>query len=194
VGYRRLAAIVSEHKVEAVSPTEGAFWQHETVCEALMDGRTVLPARFGLLFSSEDQLRSALAGKYDELVRAIGRLAGRVELGVRVVWKDGRDQSGRSEGAEEASGRAYLEARLAERRKTADLARNLHEALTPLAAESRTRRRADAGLLFSAAYLVERDGVDAFLRRIDSLEAEHDDLAFLCTGPWPPYNFVAEEG
>jgi hypothetical protein len=117
VGYRRLAAIVSGHEPEAVSPTEGAFWQHEAVCEALMDGRTVLPARFGLMFSSEDQLRSELAARYDELVRAIGRLAGRVELGVRVVWKESREHSRRSDGTEEGSGRAYLEARLAERRK-----------------------------------------------------------------------------
>ena len=51
-----------------------------------------------------------------------------------------------------------------------------------------------AGILsfvgLNAAYLVERAQVAAFRGTVSALAAEHPTLQFLCTGPWPPYNFV----
>ena len=45
-------------------------------------------------------------------------------------------------------------------------------------------------LLLSGAYLVEPGELDAFRHRVGELEAEHAELTFVCTGPWPPYSFA----
>jgi len=33
--------------------------------------------------------------------------------------------------------------------------------------------------------------VDAFAAAVARLQDEHPELSILCTGPWPPYSFVA---
>jgi hypothetical protein len=43
----------------------------------------------------------------------------------------------------------------------------------------------------TAAYLVERDRVATFQQEVEALSATYPALRFLCTGPWPTYNFVS---
>ncbi len=99
-----------------------------------------------------------------------------------------------SAGAEDASappatGREYLLGRMAaDSRATA-----VHAPLDALAVAGR-RRVADAGELLRAAYLVDTQRVGAFRAEVERQQAEHPDLAVLCTGPWPPYSFVAAPG
>jgi hypothetical protein len=45
-------------------------------------------------------------------------------------------------------------------------------------------------MILNAAFLVRRDGERAFVRRAEEIARRHPQLAFKCTGPWPPYNFV----
>lgn len=45
-------------------------------------------------------------------------------------------------------------------------------------------------LLFTGAYLVERDRVDAFREGVARAQEEFSRLSFLLTGPWPPFYFV----
>jgi hypothetical protein len=36
--------------------------------------------------------------------------------------------------------------------------------------------------------------VEAFRAELTEVEAAHPELAFVCTGPWPPYSFASENG
>jgi hypothetical protein len=192
--HHELAAIVSAHEVGAVQPTEAALWQHEAVCEALMEIGPLLPAKFGVMFSGEDPLHSELASRYDELVSGLTRTAGRVELAVRAFRQDGSGETAPFSRRGEGAGRAYLAGRLAERRRDEALAETIHEALAPLAVASRRQVLAAPTLVLTAAYLVERELTDSFRRTVERLAADHGDISLLCTGPWPPYNFVSDPG
>ena len=92
------------------------------------------------------------------------------------------------------AGRAYLYELAERRRRTADIVARIHEPLTALA--RRSHRSAD-GLqpgAFKAAYLVDRDRVEAFRERVGELALEIDGARIVCTGPWPPYSFSSEQG
>jgi hypothetical protein len=184
--YEDVAAVYSVNGSSEIEASEAALWQHEAVAEALMRDRAVLPVRFGVAFSGEPALRASLSRRHGQLAEALDRVRGRVEIGLRVRWAPaGAVRSTAADGA----GRAYLQARLEERRRGEELADALHRPLAALAADSRHTVLETPRLLLGAAYLVEADQVSAFRAQVDALAAEHPDLGFACTGPWPAYNF-----
>ncbi|MEA2125464.1 MAG: Gas vesicle synthesis protein GvpL/GvpF, partial [Solirubrobacteraceae bacterium] len=63
-----------------------------------------------------------------------------------------------------------------------------HRPLAELARASCTR--SEPGLL-AAAYLVPAADVRPFTDRVATIRDAHPELDFSCTGPWPPYSFVA---
>jgi hypothetical protein len=210
VTHQDIAAVVSPLATAQVPPTEDNVWQHEAVVEALMVDRAVLPVRFGTVLADEAAIRADLAAHYTDFVVNLDRVRGRVELGLRVLWisdfrlpitqsqiEDRKPVLSGAEGSEIASGRAYLMARLEEerqvrawRQRAEALAEELHTPLAQLATESTRQVLITPRLLLTAAYLVERDQVAAFRREVEVLSAAYPALRFLCTGPWPAYNFV----
>lgn len=205
--YQNIAAVASSIGVAEVPPEEANIWRHETVVEALMADRTVLPVRFGTMFADETAVQAVLAEHYADLVADLKRMCGHVELGVRVLCDDGQSQplsvdclSGKKSSEQppaNGSGRAYLMARLEEERqvqtwsdRAETLAAELHTPLARLAAQSTSQVLITPRLLLTAAYLVDREQLAAFRREVKVLIAAHPKLRFLCTGPWPPYNFV----
>ena len=181
-----LELVVSEHDGVQIEPTEEAVLAHARVVEALAAASSaLLPARFTRTFEDEAALDAAVRDQLDDLRRALSRVRGRVELGLRVI--------GESEEAspEAASGRAYMEARLEAVARAEGLAKELHEPLAALAAESTHSVSAKPRLLLSAAYLVEATDVEGFRGKVAELEQAHPELTFVCTGPWPPYSFAS---
>jgi hypothetical protein len=85
-----------------------------------------------------------------------------------------------------ASGREYLEAKLAGERSVAAL----HEPLAALAVAARRWPKPAPGELLRAAYLVEQPAVGRFRGAVERLQRGHPEAALLCTGPWPAYSFV----
>jgi len=130
-------------------------------------------------------------------------------LGVRVLWDDNDGQSplltekswssvnGSEQPPANGSGRAYLMARLQQEHqvqawsdRAETLAAELHNTLAPLSAQNTSQVLITPRLLLTAAYLVDRERVAAFRREVKALIVAYPALHFLCTGPWPPYNFV----
>jgi hypothetical protein len=66
----------------------------------------------------------------------------------------------------------------------------VHEPLRAVARASRLRAADSPSEQLRAAYLVDRDRVDEFVRAVAALQQRRSDLRLLCTGPWPPYSFT----
>jgi hypothetical protein len=159
-------------------PTPDALWAHERVIERLMIDRTVLPMRFGSKVAGDEELREFMNARRDELTAALARVAGRVELGLRVAQHAAVPVG--------ASGRDYVMAKLHEGRE----ADALHDPLAALAVEARLQPARGGDELLRAAYLVDRREVPRFRATVERLQSAHPDAAILCTGPWPPYSFM----
>jgi gas vesicle protein GvpL/GvpF len=182
-----LQAVFTRHAGGVGEPAPDALWAHERVVERLMTDRTVLPMRFGSRVDDEAALRRVLVSGASEFVAALARLAGRVELGVRVVATNGRPEPVPAV----ASGRDYVMAKLRSDRRAETEAAALHDPLAALAADARRQPPRGNGEVLRGAYLVERATVARFRATVERLQAAHPEAAILCTGPWPPYSFAA---
>jgi hypothetical protein len=182
---------------------------HDAVLEAALGRAPLVPFRFGTIYRGEEQVRAMLR-EHDELGATLERLRGKVELGVKGFLDPERFAGDRAEDAAEAGeGRAYLLRKQAERDLAASRAafkaaqaEKTHERLAAVAADARANPLHDAevsgrpGEMFlNGAYLVAADRLEAFRSALDELHATHqaEGVRYELTGPWPPYNFVAEE-
>lgn len=184
----RLTAFVSRGAPAAIAPAPAALRRHDAVVRALMEVGAVLPMRFGTLAPDRRVLREALAGRESELVAALDRVRGRVEVGVRAVWSPGAAEPAA------ASGREFMLAKLGRREAARQVADGVHRPLAELAADATCTLLPRADTALTAAYLVEREHAEEFERRAEELGSSQADVELVCTGPWPPYGFCEVRG
>jgi hypothetical protein len=192
-----LTAVFNEVSADTVRLDEATMWRHERVIESLMRDHTVLPARFGTTFSDHEALWSALDRRRAALEANLQEVAGKVELGVRVIRHGSQGEDRVMDEGSPTSGRDYILGKVQEhRRRDAEIAEarrsleSLHQSLESLSSGARARWAVSADTLLAAAYLVDEDRVEDFREEVARAEEEEHDLGIFCTGPWPPYNFV----
>jgi hypothetical protein len=197
IAYREIAMVVSTMPEDKLPPTAANVMLHERVIESLMAERTLLPARFGMLLKNQQAALDALAKHYDAYLANLDRVRGRVELGLRVLWRASEPIAAVRTSEPYRDGRSYLLARLAEerhaqaeRRAAEAQAAILTKRLAELAADSVVEVLVTPRMLLKAAYLVDQTQIGAFQQAVGEQQARDDSLRFLCTGPWPAYHFV----
>jgi Gas vesicle synthesis protein GvpL/GvpF len=160
------------------------LWRHEEVVESLMEECELLPVRYGTRVEDEDAAQRVLIDRRNELVNALDRVRGAVEVSLRVFVTDFEDDVPPGGGAD------YLEWRARRQRDRLAARACVHGRLALLARDSAERVASDPHELFREAYLVDRSDVEAFVARVAELEAANSRLRLLCTGPWPAYSFT----
>lgn len=175
VKHRGLTAVVSDHdQIPAVS--ENNLWEYEHVVEQLMSLATILPARFGAVAGGDKEIKKMLAGREREWKSTLGEVDGAVEIAIRAPVSS--EPVSRSV----QSGTEYMQAHLAERRRSQELIAKVELAVGSLARAKKHQPHSDNRV----AYLVDYDRVEQFIARLEQLE--RPEVAW--TGPWPPYSFV----
>ena len=190
--------------------------RHERIIEQLMRRFTLLPVRFGTVLADDREVEALLVARYATFQRNLKRVANRVELDIKILWPDEEIRREiqvssppveriRVEAALAAPGKNYLLRRMQEqtvieemRRRAIDLSETIHRTLLHYASEGTCDSFVSPGLVMSAHYLVERARVEQFRQVVVGLESEPREpkgtcLHFLCSGPWPPYNFIDQE-
>jgi Gas vesicle synthesis protein GvpL/GvpF len=89
------------------------------------------------------------------------------------------------------TGREYLEGKLRNGQRIEREVSTLYEPLAALAVEATRQRARGADELLRASYLIEAAMLARFRGTVERLQRTHPGVAILCTGPWPPYSFVA---
>src|SRR3954452_20935489 len=85
IGADGLFAIASAHDHPHAELTEADLWAYEDVVETVMEDATVLPMRLGSSLSDEPAVHDTLRRRRAEFRRALERVDGAVELGVRAL-------------------------------------------------------------------------------------------------------------
>jgi hypothetical protein len=172
---------------------------HEAVLQTFVGAAPVVPLRFGALFRDLADVRRLLDEHATHFADTLERVRGCSEVGVK-AWYDPSEVARPAP----AGGRAYLERRrgeLSSARDAGALAAAAHERLAACAVDavanrpqSRELTGRDERMLLNGAYLVT-DGDRSFEDEVARLAEEHAaiGIAYEVTGPWPPYNFAAEE-
>ncbi|HWS99442.1 MAG TPA: GvpL/GvpF family gas vesicle protein [Pyrinomonadaceae bacterium] len=210
-----------QSRLSDVTWTAVRAMRHERVVEHFARRASVVPLRFGTIYTRRDNVAAMLAAKRDELLSIIERLRGREEWGLNVysdrarlleevVSLSPRLRELSEQAARVSPGQSYLmrkkidsmreaEAR-AETRRVADaIERELSEAADAASARLRVLKD-EAGeqgeVAAKLAFLVERERFDEFRAAAERLAREYEGAGFKLelTGPWPPYNFAAGDG
>lgn len=179
---------------------------HQGVIDALTTVTTPLPLRLATVFRDDSGVRSMIEAREDDFRRALDRLEGRVEWGVKVYVESEPAQPAAAAPARAASGRDYLRRRRESTHARDELwqraeafAQRLHERLAGRAEASRlhppqnaTLSRATGRNVLNAAYLVRRADSEEFVETVDRTKDEAPGIRVELTGPWAAYSFTQE--
>lgn len=198
-----------EARLEDLSWVSERALAHEAVVEHLAEAGALLPMKLFTLFSGDERAVEDVRGRAAEVRRALDRVAGRREWGVRVRFDPQRARSLADEPGDggatgrPVSGRAFLERkrRLRDAGRTPSPAAEaaVERAFAALASRAAGSRRhapvAGGAVLLDAAFLVAVEGEEAFREAVETAARELDGAGceLVLTGPWPPYNFAGGE-
>lgn len=207
------AAIVSRYEgpaLRGLSQPEllGRLAIHQRVIEDAMERGDVLPARFGTVLASEQEVRSLLA-RWGALVReSLARFSGLVEVEAAATWDLEPTLAEIAREPEVAAAKATAErasppeslarrvqvGRLVEQaldRRRALYQTKLLQEVGPLAREIQPNALLADELVFNVAFLLDRQALPAFDAAIERLDtATAGRLSIRRVGPLPPYSFA----
>lgn len=213
VNHRGLAAVVSDSPMPSYEMTRANMMVHQHVLERVMQEYTLLPVRYGTVTDGSSpltDLQRLLERRWQEFERLLADMAGKVELGVKALW---RDEKAAFEEILAANPRLLrlrdalagkppqathfdrlrlgeLVKEALERKKAAEAA-SLLAPLRGIAGRVVENPILVDKMVVNAAFLVDREGEAAFDHVVGQLEeAQGRRLAFKYIGPVPPYNFV----
>jgi hypothetical protein len=186
----------ADHLAENMENLEwlaAASVRHQRVVSEIARRGSVLPARFGTVFLSEDSLLAHVKERKRALLAAFKRIADADEWGVKVFVEE------RTAGALDAtSGADYLrrKAAMASARTTLDPdVRAFAAALQKLAVDSAVGGKVSGGqrhLEWQASFLLPRSRQKQWRAVLERFATRWQKRRRIeCTGPWPPYSFVS---
>lgn len=185
---------------------------HQRVIEEVMDGCTVLPARFGTMVKDESEVEAILRRGYFTLKEALATVQDRVEVEVVVTWDLDSVMQEVSREKPIAKLRADIERKGSRLRSVPDRIRvgkmvyeslgrrrescqeEILGALASFAFELQTNVLLDDSFVMNVAFLVDKDRQDEFdgkVREVDERLA--GALNFRVIGPLPAYSFSTIE-
>jgi len=182
---------------------------HEAVIEHVSKSATVVPMKLFTLFHSDERALEHIGKQRKRLDRLLERLDGREEWGVRMILDEvAALRTARTEAAatpKAKTGAAFLLRKKKEQDATKELLQHARtradELFEELGAKSDDARRrppppgkAGERVLLDAAFLLPRRNVKTFQTavRAQAKKLAQRGYQVVVTGPWPPYNFVAE--
>jgi hypothetical protein len=200
-----LAAAVSRAPEATGAPTVRTLEEYAAVVAALHRQVSLLPVRYGCLFSCAAELKHLLHERRSRLLASLEAVDGCSEMTVRVVSPEHKAAQGSSCRAEAArpanSGATYLHDRGQHyadrdtaRQRVATWAETLRAVLEGLFVTSKTDCVNGAVACFPAGtaavhFLVKNEQLQAFREAAGDVKSGPGLRLFL-TGPWPPYNFA----
>jgi hypothetical protein len=203
-----VAAIVSPHPVQRLMPSRRNLEPHHRIVRRICSEAPLVPAAFGHISSTDDEILGVLRGNYEDIRQEVARLAHKCEMDVKLSWnvdnifdflvrvdrdlKALRDRVFRDREPsmnDKLQVGSMFEATLNLYRER--LTRRLLDAVGSVVADTVAKPPRQEKSICDAALLVERSRVAEFesaLRRAATLFDASYSLAY--SGPWPPYSFV----
>ena len=192
-----LAVVVSEHNPhETLNQKSGV--DHARVIADCFQHSTVLPFRFGTVFSDDDSLRRSIRSNQRQFLSNIGKLHGKTEMHLKMIVDDccGRALDRHLPPAE-GVGRQYLSglrenaSRARERQTRARaVSFQMRRLFLPLDEEVSCRLTESGKMMLDIAHLIDRKCVERYQNKFVTTSAMMRDCLMQLSGPWPPYHFV----
>ena len=204
-----IAAVITRVGRQKIRPQRANLAAHHKLLQELVQHQPVIPCAFGMVASSEEQLKEILQKNHTQLRQQLDRFRGKMEMSVSVYWntsnifeffvttnqelKQMRDRifrPGREPSMEERLdlGRQF-ESQLRQCRE-----RHTHQVIETLSPYCDEIRAVDPGqeqMIMKLVCLVHKDQEHRFDEGIQEAARKFDDhYCFKYNGPWAPFDFV----
>ena len=183
---------LSDHTGDDAGPAQ--LREHDAVVRAALESATPLPLRFGTHLRDDAAARTLLTERAEEFGEALERVAGRVEMGIRVLWDRPDPPAG---SASVHSGKEFLEMRRRailgeeERRREAEaMLAGVERHLAPLGLPQARAVLAREDVAGTLAHLVQRDELTRYVSHVKEAGRALPRGRLRLSGPWAPYSFV----
>jgi len=204
-----LTAVLSDCSRQKIRPERAHLAAHQAVLKRLMIEVTVLPMAFGIIADDPKAVLQMLTLNREAFLEQLTRVAGKVEMGLRVVWNTpsifeyfvdlhpelraardrllGNQREARQEEKLEL-GRFFEQLLNAEREAHDE---KLEEALAPCCTEIKRSPPRNVNEVTNLSFLVEREGQKRLEDAVFQVAGQFDNnYTFDLNGPWVPHNFV----
>lgn len=185
--------------------------EHQVVVEHVMKEQTVLPAKFGTVLATSDEVQELLSRGRQQFVATLGWIHDKVEVEVAATWDTGqvlreistepeimqaRDVTASGPGQRSLEERIRLgqmvKASMDRRRDS--YREQMISFLKPVAVDVQPNALVSDEMVMNVAFLVERANQEEFDSRVRQLnDLFHDQINFRIIGPLPPYSFATVE-
>ena len=189
-----LAIIVSEHN-PAEQLNQKCGIDHARVIAECFRHSTVLPFRFGTVFSDDEALRKSIRSNQRQFLSNIDKLRGKTEMHLKIFVDDccSKELGKLAEGV----GREYLTnlrenaVRQRERQTRARaVSFQMHRLFAPLDEEVSCRLTENGKMVLDVAHLIDRKCVERYQNKFATTSSTMRECQMQLSGPWPPYHFV----
>jgi len=210
INQERIAAVVSDTEFSEIDPTRKNVQSHTVVQEELLKEYNLLPMGFGMVATDEGEVRRLLENNYDGLLDELHRLAGKIEVELKVFWEqEAVVKELQGENAELSRLKAKINTasspvevqnllstagKLVEsivrdwKTKYAEL---VYAILQELSFEAKVNNPVGIKNLLNASFLIDKSHESEFKEQVYKLDAKFQGkMNFKYVGPLPPYNFV----
>lgn len=204
-----IQALVSDIANTKIRPERRSLAAHQQVISWIMKETTPLPMKFGIIANGPGAVRKILSRNRKAFVQQLAKVAGKVEMGLRVTWdvpniieyfvrthpalRAARDRflAGRGEPRQEDKielGRTFERILMEDRRAFAE---EVEEVLGGCCAAIKRNSPRNEREALNMACLVSREGTSEFESAVFRAAKLFDNnFAFDYNGPWAPHNFV----
>ncbi len=209
VGNGRVTAVVSDCAHQKLRPERAHLAAHKEVLKRLMLDSTVLPMAFGIIADDLKAVRRLLSLNQEAFLEQLARVAGKVEMGLRVKWdvpnifeyfidihpelRAARDRllgNQREPRQEDKIELGQLFDRILNDDREAH-SEKLEEALAPCCAEIKRSAPRNVNEVANLSCLVGRNDQKRLEDMVFQAAGLFDNnYAFDLNGPWAPHNFV----
>ena len=210
INHQRIAAIVSDTEFSEIDPTRKNVQAHTVVQDELLKEYTLLPMGFGMVAASEDEVRGLLEKNYEGLTSELNRLAGMIEVELKVYWDqeaiikeiqgENQELSRLKAKINAASSPAEIRNLMIEAGKLVEnivldwktrYAEMVYTVLKELSYEAKMNNPVGLKNLLNASFLIEKSRESEFKEQVYKLDSKFQGkVNFKYVGPMPPYNFV----
>jgi len=210
INHRELAAVVSDTALEEIDPTRKDVRAHTVVQDELLKNCSLLPMGFGMIADSKDDVLKLLEKNYQGFSRELVRLAGKVEVELKVYWDQEAMIKELQGGSEELTRlkakingaaspietqRLLVEVgKLVERIALdwkARYADRVYTVLKGLSIDARLNNPLGVKNVLNASFLIGRARESDFQKEVFKLDSQYQGkVNFKYVGPLAPYNFV----
>jgi hypothetical protein len=210
INHDGIAAIVSDTQLQEIDPTRKNVHTHTVVQDELLKEYTLLPMGFGMIAASEDEVRRLLEKNYEGFVSELNRLAGKIEVELKVFWDQEaiiKELQGESQELTKIKARinatsspieaqnllvkaGKLVERIALEWKT-KYAELVYAILKELSLDAQVNNPVGIKNLLNASFLIDKSRENQFKEEVYRLDSKFQGkIDFKYVGPLPPYNFV----